>query len=272
MKLKNTQTSTVIRSFLIGGICLLITAGTALNVAAETSGYVSPSSADLPPSMDRDVASRSTDPNLPPAYGPDDAKVLVITFADYRCPACLRASQATHRIAAEFPGEVRMEFWNHPLPSHKNADLAALAGIAAQQQGRFWEMNDLLFEHHKHDIATLEQHAEELGLDLVQFRSDMNDPGIKERIRKEGALTEALGARNTPSYLVNGKVSMGWGSWRSLVGKVERELKAINESAEKGMDSTEIRSQREFDNFEDSEMYELYRQGVIEPRINATSE
>lgn len=264
MNLNNTNTSTAIRSFLIGGICLLITAGTALNVAAETSGYVSPNQADLPPDMDRDAGLRSTDPGQPPAYGPEGAKVLVIVFADYKCPACRRASQATHQIAAEFPGEVRMEFWNHPLASHKDADLAAAAGVAAQQQGKFWEMHDLLFESGKHDMATLEKHALDLGLDLEIFRADMNDPALKERIAKEGALTEDLGAANTPSYLVNGKVYMGWGSWGSLKRKVERELKAANALAEEGMDSTEIRSQRELDNFEDSEMYELYRVGVIE--------
>ena len=152
-----------------------------------------------------------------------------------------------------------MEFWNHPLAAHRNADLAAAAGVAAQQQGKFWEMHDMLFESGKHDMATLEQHAQELGLDLDKFRSDMNDPAIKERISKEGELTVALGASNTPSYLVNGKVYMGWGSWRSLKGKVERELKAANVLAEKGMGSAEIRSQRELDNFETSEMYELYR-------------
>ena len=91
----------------------------------------------------------------------------------------------------------------------------------------------------------------------------MNDPAVKERIKREGALTEALGASNTPSYLVNGKVYMGWGSWRSMRGKVERELKAANALAKKGMNSAEIRSQRELDNFDTSEMYELYRVGVI---------
>lgn len=254
------------RFLLIGTVFLIFTLGTVFDVAADRPGYVSPNPADLPPDVERDVSSRSTDPAMPPAYGPEDAKVLVLVFADYQCPACLRGSQATHHLAAEFPGEVRVEFWNHPLDSHKNADLAAAAGIAAQQQDRFWEMNDLLFEKHKHDVATLEQHAQALGLDLEKFRSDMNDPGTKARIQSEGDLTVALGASNTPSYLVNGRVYMGWGSWRSMRGKVERELKEANKLAEEGLNSLEIRSEREFANFEDSEKYELYRVAVIEPR------
>ena len=262
-----SQAATPVRMILTVVLFLSIALGTVFDVMAESRGYVSPNPVDLPPDMDRKVTPSIVDPDRPPAYGPEDAKVLVIIFADYQCPACRRASQATHQIAAEFPGDVRMEFWNHPLASHRNADLAAAAGIAAQQQGKFWEMHDILFENSKHDMATLEQHAQDLGLDLEKFRSDMNDPAVSERIRKEGELTEALGAANTPSYLVNGKVYMGWGSWRSLKGKVERELKAIDALEDQGMDPLEIRAQREIDNFEDSQMYEYYRVAVIEPNM-----
>ena len=190
MHLYNSQAATVVRMILIGVVFLSIAVGTVFDVMAESRGYVSPNPVDLPPDMDRKVTPSIVDPDRPPAYGPEDAKVLVIIFADYQCPACRRASQATHQIAAEFPGDVRMEFWNHPLASHRNADLAAAAGIAAQQQGKFWEMHDILFENSKHDMATLEQHAQDMGLDLEKFRSDMNDPAVKERIRKEGELTE----------------------------------------------------------------------------------
>jgi protein-disulfide isomerase len=266
----NLMTSRAFRVLFIGVVFLSISAGVALDVVAQgVSGFVSTNPADLPPNMGRDVASQSVNPDQPPAYGPEDAKVLVIIFADYKCPACRRASQSTHQVAAEFPGDVRMEFWNHPLASHRNADLAAAAGVAAQQQGKFWEMHDILFENSKHDMATLEQHAQDLGLDLEQFRADMNDPAVKERISNEGALTEALGAPNTPSYLVNGKVYMGWGSWRSMRGKVERELKAVNALAGEGLSASDIRAQRALDNYEDSETYEIYRLAVIEPRIAA---
>ena len=267
MRLFNSQATMVIRMTLIGVVFLSIAMGTVFDVMAESRGYVSPNLVDLPPDMNREVTPSIVDSDRPPAYGPEDAKVLVIIFADYKCPACRRASQATHQIAAEFPGDVRMEFWNHPLASHRNADLAAAAGIAAQQQGKFWEMHDILFENSKHDMATLEQHAQDLGLDLEKFRSDMNDPAVKERIRKEGELTEALGAPNTPSYLVNGKAYMGWGSWRSLKGKVERELKAIDVLEDQWMDPLEIRAQREIDNFEDSQMYEFYRVAVIDQNM-----
>lgn len=272
MHVYHSQAARMIRVILIGVVFLSINIGVAFSASAKSAGYVSPNPADLPPDMNREVTPSEVDPDRPPAYGPEDAKVLVIIFADYKCPACRRASQSTHQIAAEFPGEVRMEFWNHPLASHKDADLAAAAGIAAQQQGKFWEMHNILFENPKHDTATLEQHAQDLGLDVDQFRSDMNDPAVKERIQREGELTEALGAANTPSYLINGKVYMGWGSWGSLKRKVERELKATKALEEQGLDPLEIRAQREIDNFNDSQMYELYRVGVIAPNLEDASD
>lgn len=240
-----------------GGILMMLVSA-AQPVMAEPPGYVSPNPADLPPSFERDVEARSTDPDRAPAYGPEDAKVLVVIFADYMCPACRRGSQATHRIAAEFPGEVRMEFWNNPLVMHQGADMLAIAGLAAQRQGKFWEMHDLLFKEPKRSPESVEEKAAELGLDMDQFRADMQDPALRQRVDSERALAEALGARSTPSYLVNGRIYTGWGSWMSLKGKVERELKAANELAAEGLTPSEIRAQRAIDNNSNSEVYELY--------------
>jgi protein-disulfide isomerase len=259
------NTSTMIRLAFLTVIIFLLSSFAVSNVAAEPSGYISPNPNDLPPDMNRDTGPASTDPNRPPAYGPEDAKVLVIIFADYQCPACKRASQSTHQIAAECPGEVRIEFWNNPIESHRNADLAAIAGLAAQRQGKFWEMHDLLFENGKHDQATLELRAAEIDLDIDQFRTDMNDPALRERVMEEHELAFALGATNTPSYLVNGRLYKGWGSWQSLRGKVERELVKTNEMAAEGMPPFEIKKQRALDNNSNSETYELYRVAFLEP-------
>jgi len=248
----------------------VLAAGTvATATAQESAGYISPNQNDLPPDLERDVDLRSTDPNRPPAYGPIDAKVLVVTFADFGCPACRRASQATQQIAGEFPGEVRIEFWNNPLAIHRDADLAAAAGIAAQRQGRFWEMYDLLFANSRHDIATLEAHAQQLGLDLEKFRSDMNDPAVKQRIQDESSLANALGARATPGYVVNGKVTQGWSSWKGFRSAVQRELTAANELAAQGLGTFEIQNERAIANNIDSEIYQLYLSRILEPNVQA---
>lgn len=257
--------------FLLAACALSLSIGIAQTSAEESPGYVSPNTSDLPPNLERDVSARSTDPTRPPAYGPSDAKVLIVTFADFGCPACRRASQATHQIAGEFPGDVRIEFWNNPLAIHGGADLAAAAGIAAQRQGRFWEMHDLMFENPKHDMATLEQHAEQLGLDIAQFKSDIDDPAVRQRVLDESGLASALGARSTPGYVVNGKMSMGWSSWKGFRSMVERELAAANALTAQGIEPREIQNQRAIANNADSETYELYRSRVLAPNFDQGS-
>ena len=242
------------------------------DLLAENYGVKSRNASDQPPIMNPDIASRSSDPDKPPAYGPEDAMVRIIIFSDYQCINCNRASQATHQISAEFPGEVRIEVWQRPLSMHKKAEMAARAAVAAQQQGKFWEMHDMIFSSPATmELTDLERYAQELDLNMDQFRADMNNPEIKERIRQESALAEALGALATPGFLINGKVYVGWGSWNGFRGKVERELAAANVLAEQGMDPVEIQYERAFENNTESESFELYRAAVLLP-TEATGE
>jgi protein-disulfide isomerase len=245
---------------------MLMFVGMTSDVVAQDFGVISANPADSPPVMNPDVGSRGVDPDRPPSYGPEDAKVLIVLFSDYQCPSCRRVTQATHQISAEFPNEVRIEVWHHPLSIHPNAEIAAEAAVAAQKQGKFWEMHDMMFQNAGAlALANLEQYAEVVGLEMDQFRADMGNPAVKERIREESALADALGARATPGFLINGKVSVGWGSWSNFRSKVEREVAAANTLAEQGMDPSEIRNQRAIDNNNDSAAYELYLNAVLVP-------
>ena len=266
MHLRILNSGVLKRHLQLGLVFLLIMLCSVPDLLAESYGVKSKNPSDQPPIMNPDIASRSTNPDRPPAYGPEDAKVRVIIFSDYQCIHCRRASQATHQISAEFPGEVRIEVWHRALSMHKKAEMAALASVAAQRQGKFWEMNDMIFASPATmELTDLERYAQELDLNMDQFRADMNNPEIQERIRQESALAEALGAQATPGFLINGKVYVGWGSWKRFRGKVERELAAANVLAEQGMDPVEIQYERAFENFTESESFELYRAAVLLP-------
>src|SRR5258706_10747083 len=115
----------------------------------------------------------STDADLPPALGPSPSKVIVVIFSDFQCPVCRRTADATQQIAEEFPGEVRVEFWQHPLANHRQSEGAAVASLAAQQQGKFWEYHDEVFRNQNAiDPASLARYAEQLGLDMLRFKRD----------------------------------------------------------------------------------------------------
>jgi len=223
--------------------------------AARPSVVLNPD--DAPPVVKRDGAKASTDASKPPAYGPEDPLVRVLVISDFQCPVCRRATAATHQLANEFPGEVRVEFWNHALKMHRNAENAAAAAVAAQQQGKFWEMHDELFANQGAlDELSLMVYAEKLGLDMARFKADYKDPKVRERIAQEGELAKALGARGTPAFVVNGKLSVGWGSWNGFRGTVERELTRAKSIT--GKPNKEVRAARVKENSASPEAHAAY--------------
>src|SRR5262245_26436631 len=79
------------------------------------------------------------------AKGPADAKVNIVAFSDFQCPFCSRVVPTLAQIEKEYGKQVRVFFRHNPLPFHADAPLASEAAIAAEQQGKFWEMHDKLF-------------------------------------------------------------------------------------------------------------------------------
>jgi hypothetical protein len=91
-----------------------------------------------------------------PTRGPANAPVTIVVFSDFHCPFCAKAAGAPEQIEREYPGKVRIAFKHHPLPMHAEARAAAKAALAAQAQGRFWELHDALFQG---SCAGLDQEA-----------------------------------------------------------------------------------------------------------------
>jgi len=239
--------------------------------AAPGSGMsVPPAPAGLDPDRPTRTSSGkvlpSTDPRLPPALGPNPAKVVVVVYSDFQCPVCARVTDATHQIAEEWPGEVRVEFHQHALAMHPNAENAAVAALAAQRQGKFWEMHDILFAHQTAlDAESLMTYARAIGLDLARFRKDYADPALRTRVRAESALADRLGATGTPAFFVNGGMSVGWGSWDGFRSRVAQELATVNGLLAKGTKLEEIYELRAKQLAKDDAAFDAYRAGMIAP-------
>ena len=192
----------------------LTVAGMARGAAVSVPEPISPNRDDSPVRSKSGTVQESTDADLPPALGPNGAKVVIVVFSDFQCPVCRRSADATEQIAEEFPGGVRVEFWQHPLSSHASAEGAAVASLAAQRQGKFWEYHDEVFRNQAAiDQDSLIGYAAKLGLDVDRFQADCASQELHERARNEGAIADRFGARSTPSFLLNGKLKTGWGSW-----------------------------------------------------------
>ena len=140
-----------------------------------------------------------------PAKGASDPLVVVIESADFQCPFCARVQPTIQRLLRDYPGLVQVRYRHNPLPFHPSARPAALASMAAHAQGKFWEMAELLYENQREltDEKFLEL-AEELKLDIDQFKRDLDNPSIAAKIDADAAAMTALGALGTPNFFVNG--------------------------------------------------------------------
>lgn len=166
-----------------------------------------------------------------PAIGKDDAPVKVFVISDFQCPVCRRAANGGHELFDQFGKDVQWVFWQNPLDMHQKAMPTAKASMAAFRQGKFWQYHDKLFQNQRAaDSADLDRYAQELGLDMEQFKKDIEDPSLEAKIRSDQAAAELIGARGTPAFLINGRLQVGWGSAAgigSMITREQGEMKAL---------------------------------------------
>jgi protein-disulfide isomerase len=141
-----------------------------------------------------------------PSKGPEDAPITIVEFSDFQCPYCSRVAPLMNRILKKYPTRVKLVFKNYPLTRiHKMAMKAAIASLAAKEQGRYWEYHDKLFENHKElSNEKLLDIARELGLDMAKFEHDMQDPKIVALIKRDTNEAQENDVRGTPTLFLNG--------------------------------------------------------------------
>src|SRR5438552_3127081 len=141
--------------------------------------------------------------------GNPDAPVTLEEFADFQCPPCSSFAAFGEELLKEYDSRLRIVFRNFPLSAHEHAREAALAAEAAGFQGKFWEMYDVLYREqvfwtYAPNVRELfESYAGTIGLDLDQFRKDMDGEKAKERVDSDHALGDSLGVKVTPALFIN---------------------------------------------------------------------
>jgi protein-disulfide isomerase len=170
----------------------------------------------------------------PVAAVPAD-RVEVVLFSDFQCPFCAALAQPVRQLETKgvdgIPVVVR--FRHFPLAMHPHAPLAHEAALAAMQQGKFWEMHDLLFANQrKAERDDVVGYARALGLDLDRFQKDMDSAETKARIASDQADGQRLGITATPTYFINGKPYVGARSYdqlTTLIAGERRRTRALSE-------------------------------------------
>jgi protein-disulfide isomerase len=142
-----------------------------------------------------------------PAKGAANAPVTIVVFSDFECPACQAAVPLLEEAQDARPNDVRLVHKFYPLPKHLRAKDAAYAAIAAMKQGKYWQMEELLFENQEAlSDQDLERYAAELKLDIERFRKDKAAPETKAMVERDVQDGEDAGLRYTPFIFINGRL------------------------------------------------------------------
>jgi protein-disulfide isomerase len=138
------------------------------------------------------------------------AKVNLVEFGDYECPACGSYNALVKQVLTEFAGKITFAFKNFPLSQHTNANISSYAAEAAGLQGKFWQMHDKLYETqsvwtNSTDAGTIfKVYANDLGLDHARFESDIDSQKVKDIVEKDLGDGNAIGINSTPTFYLNG--------------------------------------------------------------------
>lgn len=163
-----------------------------------------------------------------PARGSASAPVTIIEFGDFECPYCAEAERELRSILSAHPQEVRLVYRNLPLADlHPHAELAARAGVCADQQGKFWDLHDVMFKDPSALGAdALKASAARLGLDGKAFARCLDDASATSKVLEADAQAAAeLGLGGTPYFFVNGRPLQGVGSRERFETIIAEELR-----------------------------------------------
>ena len=168
--------------------------------------------------------------------GSKSARIILVEYSDFQCPACARYSRITKRLSEELGNDFQLNFRHYPLKKHTNAELAAKSAEAAGRQGKFWELHDLLFERQKEwteknneDAEKLfVQYAVSLNLNVEQFQSDLHSQVVTNKVHNDYRGGRRSGVKGTPTFFLNGqKITdnpLNYETFRDLILKTKSNL------------------------------------------------
>lgn len=163
--------------------------------------------------------------------GSESAKVRLVEFGDYQCPACGLAHPIVKRITDNYKDKILFVFRNFPLSQHQNAQVAAEAAEAAGAQGKYWEMHDMLYENQdkwsdsNSPVDIFAEYAKKLNIDINKFKQDITSNKFAEKINIDQSDGSNVGVNFTPTFYLNGEKIVGSNSFADITKKIDTLLK-----------------------------------------------
>jgi len=161
----------------------------------------------------------------PHIQGNASSSVSLVEFSDFQCPACGMAFQAVESLLQKYGDKIKFEYRNFPLVSiHRYAYRAAESAECAADQGKFWEMHDLLFTNQQNlTNMDLAKYASQVnGLDAALWQNCLNSGVKAKRVDEDLAEGNKQGYNSTPTFILNGQKVEDW-------AKLDEMIKALVE-------------------------------------------
>lgn len=161
----------------------------------------------------------SLPPESVPAYrakGDANAKITIVEFSDFQCPACRAAEEPLKQVMGLYGKDIRFAFKQYPLERvHRNARAAALAAECMGKQGKFWPFHDSLYAHQdewgelEDPRALLEKYEKEAGADMAELKTCQADPATAAIVDTDKKEARERWVAATPTFFVNGRRFVG---------------------------------------------------------------
>jgi len=143
-----------------------------------------------------------------PARGPANAPIVITVFQDMRCKYCVQSLASLDQLMEEYPGKLRIVM--KQLPVHESAKLAAEAALAADAQGKFWELHDLMMAN-QDDLSrdAILALAPQAGVDVAKLRSALDNHTFQDGVAADMKVAKELEIQATPAFVINGRKIIG---------------------------------------------------------------
>lgn len=211
----------------------------ASEIQMQMFGHAAKSGAPRPPAQEATMFKVPIEGS--PAHGKSSALVTMVEISDYQCPFCSRADGTVEQLQKEYGDKLRVVMKQNPLPMHENANAAALAALAAGEQGKYWEMHRSLFAHQQAlDGPSLEKYAKEIGLDVPKWKQAMANSKLQEVIRKDQSLATSIGATGTPAFFINGRKLSGAQPIENFKRVIDEEFAKAESMVKEGVPSDQV--------------------------------
>ncbi|MES1216967.1 MAG: thioredoxin domain-containing protein [Bacteroidota bacterium] len=161
--------------------------------------------------------------------GDIDAPVTLMEFGDYESEACAKANEVVKQLLVEYEGKIRFNFRHFPLTRiHQRSLKAGEAAVAAGQEGKFWEMHNILFANRRNlGTTSLKLHSKEAGVNNKKFLDDLVNAIYGWQV--QGDLKEGInrGVKDVPAFFVNDEVVVGKPSYENISKAIDAALKKV---------------------------------------------